>query len=66
MLVVDHGGDAQRLAAGLTVDQGLLPGDDAVEKRVDLVAETVLLLDLDRSRCAIAASPSVIGSPRSR
>src|SRR5262245_7713752 len=44
--LIDQARDAKRLAAGAAIDQGLGPGEDAVEEGVDLVAETVLFLDL--------------------
>ena len=63
--LVDQARDAKRLAARAAIDQRLGAGQDAVEEGVDLVAETVLLLDLV-GLVAIAASPSTIGSPRRR
>jgi len=52
---VDHARHAERFATGATIDERIGPGDDAIQKSVDLVAKAVLLLDLlgfgcDRSK----------------
>src|SRR5262249_20606153 len=42
---VDHARHAKRFATGAAIDERLGPGDDAIQKSVDLVAKAVLLFD---------------------